>query len=306
MERSYLPIIEFYKKCLPAAKANGYRYVVCLLARDTGLDDLFQTLKMQWDALDDVTGKDFLFLFVGKCIDRNSSSTIVYKGNYSGDAIAYTEFIHTLNEIPRLRWGTHYSFTDRSERAKYTSDLPSHQTRHISELQNYFNLSRKDIPCLMFTNLDTYSRIRVPFNNNDLYGLMNQILCDLEKAFSIVDELKQRIINFQKIQESKAFKDYVKINNLRNNLNRIANKLLPEYRSSLLDCMDNLTFGDGIVDEIFLGQLNAFVGLSKTLASKDIKDIIYAIENNEPEHSKTNLSRIYKEIDQIISRAISN
>ena len=80
MDRSYIPIRRFYEKCLPAAQANRYRYVICLLARDTGVDDLYQTLKAQWVALDDVTGKDFLFLFAGKHIEDDGHSGITYQG----------------------------------------------------------------------------------------------------------------------------------------------------------------------------------------------------------------------------------
>lgn len=307
MERSYIPIRKFYEKCLPAARANGYHYVVCLLARDTGADDLYQTLKAQWVALDDVTGKDFLFLFAGKHIEDDVHSGIEYTGmnewDRQGTAIAYTEFIHTLNQNPRLRWGSYYDFHKREERAKYTPDLPSEQTKHILELQHYFSLSRRDIPCLIFTNLDTGKHTRVAFDKSDLYGLMNGILCELEMSFSVVDELKLQIEEYQKIRQSKAFSNYQKRNNLRTGLCQVAEMLLPEYRAALLDCMENLTFGDGIVNEVFLNRLNAIVGLSKSLSDDDIKKVEYIIENNEPEHSQENLWRIYERIDRIIAQS---
>ena len=307
MERSYIPIRKFYEKCLPAARDNGYRYVVCLLARDTGVDNLYQTLKAQWVALDDVTGKDFLFLFAGKHIEDDVHSGITYQGinewDRQGTAVAYTEFIHILNQNPRLCcWGSYYDFHKREERAKYTPDLPSEQTKHILELQHYFGLSRRDIPCLMFTNLYTGKHTRVAFDSNDLYSLMNGILCELEMPFSVIDELELKIIEYQGIRLSKAFRNYQKRNKLHSELCQMAEMLLPKYRTALLDCMENLTFGDGIVNGVFLKKLNAFVALSKSLSDEDIKKIEYIIENNEPEHSRENLWRIYERIDSIIAR----
>ncbi|MDR0949260.1 MAG: hypothetical protein LBM69_07080 [Lachnospiraceae bacterium] len=298
MERSYVPIRKFYEKCLPAARANGYRYVVCLLARETGVDDLYQTLKVQWDALDDVTGKDFLFLFAGKYIEDDVHSGITYD---DGVAIAYTEFMHILNQNPRMQWGDYYDFRKREERAKYTPDLPYEQTKHIFELQRHFGLSRKDIPCLMFTNLDTGKNIRVTFESSNLYALMNRILCEVENAFLIIDELKQRIAQFEDIRRSDLFRKYIAREDLRAGLNRIAQMLLPEYREILLDCMDNLVFGNGRIDDFFLKRLNAFVGISKSMSNIDITDIEYIIENKEPEHSLKNLKRINERIDYIIA-----
>ncbi|MCL2670944.1 MAG: hypothetical protein FWF10_02785 [Clostridiales bacterium] len=306
MERSYIPIRRFYEKCLPAAQANGYRYVICLLARDTGVDDLYQTLKAQWVALDDVTGKDFLFLFAGKHIEDDGHSGITYQGTewdpHQGETIAYTEFVHTLNQNPRLHWGSYYDFRRRDERAKYTPDLPSEQTKHILELQHYFGLSRRDIPCLMFTNLDTGKHTRVAFDNSNLYGLMNEVLCELEKAFSVIDELKANIKQYSKIRQTKTFNDYEKRNNLYAGLCRVAEMLLPEYRAVLLNCMENLTFGDKFVDEVFLKRLNAFVGLSKSLTAVDTKIIEYIIKHDEPAHSQKNLWRVYERTDNIIAQ----
>jgi len=309
MERSYIPIKEFYEKCLPAAKANGYRYVVCLLARNTGVDALYETLKTQWVALDDVTGKDFLFLFAGKQIEDDVHSGITYEGAYDYNdhinAVAYTEFIHILNKEPRLRWGSYYDFRKREERAKYTPDLPSEQTRHILELQRYFGLSRIDIPCLMFTNLYTGVNTRVAFEGYDLYGLMNGVLCELEKLFSVIDELSLKIQQYKDIRQSKVFCDYEKCNNLRAGLYRVAEMLLPEYRVKLIDCMESLVFGDGVVDEMFLKRLNAYVGLSKSIVNADIQAMDYIIGKNEPTHSQENLKRIYGQADNIIANCNS-
>ena len=301
MERSYIPIKKFYEKCLPAAKANGYRYVVCLLARDTGIDKLYETLKKQWVALDDVTGKDFLFLFAGKHIEDDAHSGITYELDRHQDAIAYTEFVHTLNCEPRLRWGSYYDFRRREERAKYTADLPSEQTKHILELQHYFKLLRSDIPCLMFTNLENGVNTRIAFDTENLYELMNSMLCDLEKLFTLIDELKANIAQYQKIKKSKTFNSYVQFKNLRAELYRLADMLLPEHRATLLNYMDTLTFGDDSLGEIIDKRLNSFVGLSKTLADADTATMDYIIKNNEPEHSEKNLTRLYERADSTIA-----
>ena len=296
MERTYVPMRKFYEKYLPAAKSNGYRYVVCLLARDTGIDSLYETIKKQWAALDDVTDKDFLFLFAGKQ-DRDTDSGITYN-DYK---LAYNDYIQSLNRYPRIEWGSDYDFRGREERAVYTDDLREEQTRQISELRDYFGLSRRDIPCLMFTNLHTGVNTRVCFSDDNLYAVMNVLLCDLEKLFVIIDELKDSIGNYGKLRSSKPFNDYVKMNSLHADLTRVADLLLPEHGAALRDCLKDLTFGDGIVDDFFCSKLNAYVGLAKSLLNTDTKPFDYVIENNEPEHSRENLKRLYKQADVIIA-----
>ncbi|GHV49010.1 hypothetical protein FACS189499_09630 [Clostridia bacterium] len=295
MERTYVPIRKFYEKYLPAAKANGYRYVVCLLARDTGIDALYETVKKQWTAIDDVTDKDFLFLFAGRQ-DLNTETGITY----SGWKLAYNDYIQTFNQTPRIEWGSDYDFCGREDRAIYTDDLREAQTKQISELQQYFGLSRRDIPCLMFTNLHTGKNTRVAFTDKNLYALIDGLLCDLEKLFAVIDELKEKIAEYDKLRSSKSYNQHTDMKNLRAELTRVADILLPKHKEALLDCMENLTFGDGIVDDFFCKKLNAYVGLAKALKDTDTKPFDYIVENNEPQHSQDNLKRLYKRADEII------
>jgi hypothetical protein len=295
MERTPIPIKRFYENCLSAAKANGYRYVVCLLARDTGIDALYETLKRQWISLDDVTDNDFLFLFAGRK-DANTDSGITF----SGYKLAYNDYIQTLNHSPRIEWGSDYDFRSREERAIYTEDLREEQTKQISELQKYFGLSRRDIPCLMFTNLYTGVNTRVSFNDENLYSLMDDLLCDLEKTFTVIDELKEKIEEYRKLRSSKAFNQYVDMISLNEELTRVSNTLLPEHKTALISCIKNLTFGNEVVDDFFCKKLNAYVGLAKNLSDEDTKSFDYIIENNEPQHSQENLKRLYQRADDII------
>ena len=303
MDRSYVPITTFYKHCIPAARQNGYRFVMCLLAREADIENLYPKLEKQWYSLDDITGKDFLFMFTGKHQEDDANSGIWY---YGYEAVALNEFMHSFNRDLKLKYGMYHSFRNRDERARWTPELPEMQTRAISDLKKLFGLSERDIPCIVFTNLHNGVNTVLHITSNNIYGVVKDVCLEIEKLFKKIDELTEEIERLTSIKDSKKFNNYLKLKQYETDLRELADSMVEDKRVLLIEHIENLKMGNGIFCDIICKNLNAYVGLATSLKDADLETFERIIKIGEPEHSLNNLQRLYARADSIISSVDNN
>ena len=320
MDCSYIPIIDFYKHCLPAAKASGYRYVMCLLSREADIDNLYETLKKQWHSLDDLTGKDFLFMFAGNYKSHDYDSFINCDDGWNTSYALANEHMHLMNKENSLslyvakdkrqehwkgRYQPHmpYSFDERESRGRFTDELPETQTKAITELKRYFGLEEYDIPCIVFTNLYNGRNTVLRFNSENLYAIIKSVCLELEKLFLTIDALVEEIERYKMLKQSKQFDNYAKTKQYYNELMELSEILIDEPRQKLLECMETLTLGNEFFGNIICRGLNPYVKLAKGNDDCDTVAFEKLANLEEPKHSQDNLKRLYKRADEIISNA---
>lgn len=296
-----IPIIKFFQTCLPAARDNGYKYVMCLLARDRGnIDELYKTLEQEWYALDDITGKDFLFLFGGKQNIDDTHSAIAI------DAFqVYNSYLHVMNIDPSLNTNMPDVFNNREKSGEFSKDLPKNHTRAISEIRNFFGLSDNDIPCFIFVNLHNGAKIVVPFNGNNIYDYFRCLFITIEKQLRELNRLIAKVDIYNKISTAMP-------NTLitaRDELLKIAETITPDERTYLFGCMDTLTQNKNEVERraalsreirIKLGEYFGSVGGYHWRFIFNSNDIARVLMKSEPKNSMAKIDALYKEIDEII------
>ena len=299
MDRSYIPLTKFYEKCLPAAKNNGYKYVMCLLARDVGIDGLYSSLEQQWYALDDITGKDFLFMFTGKYNEDDYHSEV--NCDYF---VLRNEYAHIMNREPSLKLKPSYDFREREERGKFTPDLPMNHTRVVSALRKMFGLSENEIPCLVFTNLHNGKNVAVPFDgeNIDLYDYFRHLYITIENDLVEINETIKQIIKLEKL----AAKLPSNIISLKEELYKIADTLTQEEKEYLLDCMNSLSQTQ-LEEErrkrlsgsirVKLGQ---YIDSMKKTFCFDSELVSLILQKSEPQSSQAKLDVLYDKVDEAI------
>ena len=298
MDRSYIPLTKFYEKCLPAAKDNGYKYVMCLLARDVGIDGLYRLLEQQWYALDDITGKDFLFMFTGKYNEDDYHSEV--NCDYF---VLRNEYAHIMNRDPSLKLKTTYDFREREERGKFSPDLPINHTRVVSALRKTFGLSENEIPCLVYTNLHNGKNIVVPFDGDriNLYDYFRHLYIAIENNLLEINEIIMRILRCNKI----AAKLPPTIISLREELYKIADTLAREEKDYLLDCINSLS--QATTEEERRRKLSGSIrvklgqyidSMKKTFYDSDLVSQI--LQKTEPQNSQSKLDALYDKVDETI------
>ncbi|SPF47262.1 hypothetical protein SBF1_3820002 [Candidatus Desulfosporosinus infrequens] len=302
MDRSYIPITKFYQNCLPAARNNGYKYVMCILARDRGVDGLYSALEQDWYALDDITGKDFLFMFTGKYHDDNQQSEIVYNNLNGCSYVLRNEYFRIMNLKPSLRVDVQYDFRERDERGKFTPDLPKNHTRVITELRRLFDIPEGDIPCLVYTNLHNGQNIIVPFSGNSIYDYFRKLYISLEKVLRDINSMSDKVAEYHALKNSKEFSNSAKIASLREELFRIANYLDEDEKNSLIDCILNMSYGKFRQD--IRGKLNRYIDLSKNGDVFSDEKMALILSETEQQKYLQHLTALYEQADGIIRKSV--
>jgi len=296
---------------------------MCLLSREADIDNLYKKLEKQWSSLDDLTGKDFLFMFAGKYKEHDYKSFINHSVKYNsyGRSDFYAlanEHISVMNREKSLSLNVNkderkshwrgryrpdmpYNFEGREERGRYTDDLPETQTKAITELKHFFKLSEHDIPCIVFTNLHNGVNTVLQFNNDNLYSVVKGVCSELERLFSTIDELSDSIRKYYKLKQSKFYDNHIKIQQYKGELLKLSELLADEPRRKLFECMSNFTHDNDYFGEMICRRLNPFVNMSKENVGVDTEAIEKLISGDEPGHSQKNLNRLYSRADEIIA-----
>jgi hypothetical protein len=196
-----------------------------------------------------------------------------------------------------------YNFEECESRGRYTDELPETQTKAITELKRYFNLSEYDVPCIVFTNLNNGRNTVLRFNNENLYSVVKNVCLELERLFSTIDDLAEEIERYKKLKQSRYYDNHIKIQRYYSELMELTEILADEPRQKLRKCMETLTFGDEFFGNVVCRILNPYVKLSKENEGVDVEAIEKLIKAEEPGHLQENMNRLYKRADEIIATA---
>jgi hypothetical protein len=296
---------------------------MCLIAREADIDCLYDNLKKQWHSLDDLTGKDFLFMFAGKCKDQHRDPHIYHSVKYGAygrrndNYALVNEHISIINGGERLslnvkkderkaHWHGRYesdmpyNFNEREERAHFTEDLPITQTKAINDLKIHFRLDEYDVPCIVFTNLYNGKNTILRFDTNNLYTLVKAVCTELEKLFSTIDSLAEELRMYKRLKQSRHIDNYINIQRLDKELRDLAEMLVEEHKVKLLECIESLSCDNGLFCALICNALNSYIRLSEDNKGVNTEMIERIIRLEEPERSQRNLKRLYERADEII------
>lgn len=178
MEIVNIPIIDFYRYCLDCAFERGFKWVLCLLAREADAELSYRQIQRYWNSLHDLTGNQILFVFAGALKDEYSS--VLHHEHESWRGLQNAT-LHIIDKNPPTIPYYKYPKIDFSKHS--FGKIAVNHTRSISELRDYFGLSEKVIPSLIFTptyRLIQDKHIAVPLKGENIYLEIKEIIGNLE------------------------------------------------------------------------------------------------------------------------------
>lgn len=192
-----IPIIDFYKYCLDCAYERGFKWVLCFLAREADAEMSYRLIQKYWNSLHDLTGKYILFVFAGALREGDGYSSVLYH-EYKPWCGLQNTTLHILDKNPPAI--PYYKYPDRYLIKHNFDEITENHTCAISELRDYFGLSEKAIPSLVFT--PTYRLIQdkhaaVTLKGKNIYQEIKEILGVLEEPLK---ELKTEQDSYEQVE----------------------------------------------------------------------------------------------------------
>lgn len=98
MQVTYIGLSEYFERCIPQAKREGYLFIISLIARYSDAQDLYEKLEKDWASLNDLTGDKILFVFsTPKVRKRASFFHMPGKEPYEGVMCPFVELLDGRN-----------------------------------------------------------------------------------------------------------------------------------------------------------------------------------------------------------------
>lgn len=103
MQVTYIGLSEYFERCIPQAKREGYLFIISLIARYSDAQDLYEKLEKDWASLNDLTGDKILFVFsTPKVRKRASFFHMPGKEPYEGVMCPFVELLDGRNVEQKL------------------------------------------------------------------------------------------------------------------------------------------------------------------------------------------------------------
>ena len=122
----------------------------------------------------------------------------------------------------------------------------------------------------------------------------------LEKLFTAIDSLSEKLRAYKKLQQSKHPDNHTSILKLKKDLRELAEILVDEHKAKLLEFIENLNNDETLLGNIISNALNSYIRLSENNKDIGTEMLEKIISLEEPEHSQRNLKRLYERADEII------
>ncbi len=222
---SKVPLVEFYKNLLPAARSAGYKMVLTAVAREADAPAFYDDLKRYWSSLHDVTGPDILFVFAG----ANAAEELNEHGlTHRREPVAFRSDQLAFEGFHEKKWKMHwegqfrvpedpFGLRDprRSRRmetvGRYRVDLDEDQslardqTLEIYSLSRFLGVHESQLPCLVLTLLKPnqeggFGQVSISFEHfasSTLYLYVKQLAEDFEDLFETADQIRRQIDELQ-------------------------------------------------------------------------------------------------------------
>lgn len=187
-----IPIVDFYIYCLESAYNNGFKWVLCFLGREADSEITYKQIQRYWSSIHDLTKNQILFVFAG-IIEYNDKNLSILSYEDSPWCGIQNEAIRFVDKNS-LTLPYSVCRTIDNEKRKFDKVAINH-TCSVSELRDYFRLSEKDVPALIFTPtwISLQKRhIKVSIKSKDIYKELKDIVQILEEPLKELEEVKEK------------------------------------------------------------------------------------------------------------------
>ena len=197
MQVTYIGLSEYFERCIPQAKREGYLFIISLIARYSDAQDLYEKLEKDWASLNDLTGDKILFVFsTPKVRKRASFFHMPGKEPYEGVMCPFIELLNGRgvednNGSFEFQYGG-YNKIDWKQRHSQT----------ITEFAMNYNILEKEIPCLFLYDLmqNRYKVIPVG-KDTDIYAMIKAMVEEIAEYKKDRENIGEQLEKYRNIEQ---------------------------------------------------------------------------------------------------------
>jgi len=196
MQVTYIELSDYFQRCIPKAKGEGYILVIALIARYSDAQELYEKLEKSWASLNDLTGNRILFVFSTPKV-RKKASFLHIPGRkiYEGEMCPFVELLNG-NKVEDNNGPFEY-FCDNYD----TIDWKQKHSQTITKFAADYNIAEEKIPCLFLYNLinDTHKIVPVG-QTTDIYAMIKAMVAEIAECGRKSKNIEEQLEEYRNIE----------------------------------------------------------------------------------------------------------
>ena len=197
MQVTYIGLSEYFERCIPQAKREGYLFIISLIARYSDAQDLYEKLEKDWASMNDLTGDKILFVFsTPKARKRASFFHMPGKEPYEGVMCPFVELLNDRN-AERKNGPFEYLYDDYDK-----INWKQKHSQTITDFAMNYNISEEEIPCLFLYDLmqNRYKVIPVG-KDTDIYAMIKAMVEEIAEYKKDRENIGEQLEKYRNIEQ---------------------------------------------------------------------------------------------------------
>lgn len=197
MQVTYIGLSEYFQKCIPQAKRQGYILIISLIARYSDAQDLYEKLEEDWASLNDLTDDKIFFVFSTPRVRKRASFFhIPGKAIYEGVMCPFVELLNG-GDVENNNGPFEYLYDGYNK-----IDWKQKHSQTITEFSMNYNISEEEIPCLFIYDLvqNRYKVIPVG-QSTDIYAMIKAMLEEMVEYRKKRENIEVQLEKYRNIEQ---------------------------------------------------------------------------------------------------------
>ena len=197
MQVTYIGLSEYFQKCIPQAKRQGYILIISLIARYSDAQELYEKIEQDWASLNDLTGDKILFVFSTPRVRKRASFFhIPRKATYEGVMCPFVELLNG-RDVEDNNGPFEYLYDGYNK-----IDWKQKHSQTITEFSMNYNISEEEIPCLFIYDLvqNRYKVLPVGLST-DVYAMIKAMIEELAEYTKKRENIEGQLEKYRDIEQ---------------------------------------------------------------------------------------------------------
>ncbi|MDO4973314.1 MAG: hypothetical protein Q4E38_03785 [Eubacteriales bacterium] len=191
MQITSIPIVDYLRYCMNAARSKGFFWVMVLLSRERDNPRGFDDIARYWDSYGDLTGEKILFVMSARNDPQTNYNHHLEHSDCRYKRLGNTSFM-IVNEThpPVLRW----NYPNETQLKQLEEQAIYNTSSQVSSLLKMYRLSEADVPAILLIPTGGEDPNPIVLRHEmDIYGCIKSFIEYIEPSFRAFDDCQAQL-----------------------------------------------------------------------------------------------------------------